>query len=201
MLSMLLSLAAVVAAVAALAAVLELRTAWRFARAPQLRGVVEADDGALLSPLTRKTCVVFSLVLTRRQLEDRSGASLQFLEQRPFSVRTADRSWRVDKKGGPVAFVGLDVIDKPLPFLPQAVLGLLVQRFGHLGHLWAQDQVITAREAVLADGADVHLFIEANRVRTISPTPLATLAQAAFQRSVRAAVVSALLAAAWLLFH
>lgn len=191
----------VVAALAALAAFRELRTGWRFTRAVELTGTVEADDGALTAPLSRQTCVLFSLVLSRRQIEDRFGASLQFVEQRPFSVRTADKAWRVDKKNGGVAFVGLDVEQRALPFLPQAVLGLLVTRFGHLGHLWAEDFVVSAAESVLADGATVHLFVDGGRVRTVSPKPLAVLGRAALQRGMRASFVSALAVVAWSLLR
>ena len=191
----------VVAALAALAAFRDLRTGWRFTRAVDITGKVEADDGALTSPLSRQTCVLFSLVLSRRQIEDRFGASVQFLEQRPFSVRTADKAWRVDKKDGGVAFVGLDVHRRALPFLPQAVLGLLVSRFGHLGHLWAEDFVVSAAETVVADGATVHLFVDGGRVRTVSMKPLAILGRAALQRGTRAAVVSVVAFVIWSLLR
>jgi len=191
----------VVAALAALAAFMELRTGWRFTRAAPITGTVEADDGALTSPLSHKTCVLFSLVLSRRQIDERGGASVQFVEQRPFTVRVGEKGFRVDKKDGAVAFVGLDVERRALPFLPQAVLGLLVARFGHLGHLWAEDFVVSATESVVADGATVHLFVDGGRVRTVSPKPLVVLGRAALRRGTRAAIVAVVAFGAWSILH
>ena len=201
MLQLIANASVIVAALAVLAILVELRNAHRLRSAPDLVGRVEADDGALRAPLAQVTCVVFVLTLVRRRLDQRRGNALQFFEQRPFSVRVGERAWRIDQKQHTVAFVGLENVERPLPFLPQPVLGLLVTRFGHLGHLWAEDHVVVASEAVIADGARVHLFVVDGRVLSVSTKPLQALARSALLRAARASVVAALAALAALLLQ
>ncbi|HEY1099394.1 MAG TPA: hypothetical protein VGF99_10710 [Myxococcota bacterium] len=182
----------IVAALGALAALVELRTAWRLARADDVRGTIDAGHGSLIAPISHRHCAVFVVVLQRRRLDQRfmSGAE-QFSEQRPYTIHCDGRDFAVDHKQRPVPAIGFRVDEQKLPFLPQAVLGLLVQRFGHLGHLWAEDHVVVARESIVADGEQVHVFVERGEVRSISAVPLQTLAVAACKRALRGSMVAA----------
>lgn len=189
-----------VAAVALLGAALEFRTAWRFSRLKrgsadghdrvEVEGIVEPGGAVLQSPLSQVSCVLFSLVLTRQRRDYSGRSALLFVEQRPFVVASGHTRFAVDPKKDNVVIVGLDAKDTPLQFLPQGVLGLLVGRFGHLGHVWAEDFVVRARESVLMTGQKVHAMVQGGRVITLSTQPLAALASAALRRGLRAVAIA-----------
>ena len=186
--------------------ILELRTALRLLSARKGRGdgkgsaerrvrvdaVVRATDGILESPLLKHRCVMFTLVLLRRRLHETVGAGALFWnEARPFSLVTDDGvTLDVDQKKRPVFVLGLDTTEKPLPFLPTAIAGLLIQRFGRKGHIWAEEHVVRATETTLDDGATVHALVEDGVVKLLSTQPLAALGRAAFVRGATAVVVA-----------
>jgi hypothetical protein len=191
-----------------LGAVVELRTAWRFGRvrpgrasdpgSVAVEGTVDADDGVVLAPLSNTPCVQFSCVLVRCRLDHSGRSALLFTEQRPFVVTTNDARVRIDVTAGPVVVTGLDAMEYPLQFLPQSVLGLLVQRFGHMGHIWAEDYVVSGRESCLAAGARVHALVHDGVVLTVSTKPMQALGRAALVRGLQAVGVGVTLAvAAW----
>jgi hypothetical protein len=191
-----------VAVVALVAAIAELRTALQLTRAKagDVSAVIDADAGTLTAPLSQRACVMFTLVLLRRRwFEKVPGGALTFNEHRRFSVVADDgRRFVVDPKTHSVAVLGLEHIEKALPFLPTAIVGLLVQRFGRKGQLWAEDYVVRAAESVLESGARVHALVEDGEVRVLSTTPLTTLGRAAAVRGAGAVVVAVVAA---VLFH
>jgi len=171
------------AVLAIVGGILELRTASRLLLAPtRTRGTsgtsgtlalevrVRATGGILESPLLRQQCVMFSLMLLRRRLHETIGAGALFWnEVRPFSLVADDgATFEVDQKTNPVYFLGLQATEKPLPFLPQAIAGLLVQRFGRKGQLWAEEHVVRATETSLNDGASVFALVEDGVVKMLS---------------------------------
>src|SRR5687768_13678683 len=96
-----------VAVVALVGAILELRTGARLVRARKFSGgvpgakaglaavaaTIQATDGVLESPLLKRTCVLFHLVLLRRRLHETVGAGALFFDEvRPFSLVTDDGS-------------------------------------------------------------------------------------------------------------
>ncbi|MDP2341973.1 MAG: hypothetical protein Q8O67_13530 [Deltaproteobacteria bacterium] len=182
-----------VAVVCVVGGLVELRTAIRLLSArmgtgdrglTNMEAKVAATDGVLASPLANRSCVMFTLVLLRRRLHETVGAgALFFNEVRPFSIVTPDgRSIPVDQKKHPVFILGLDVVEKPLPFLPNTIAGLLVQRFGRKGYIWAEEHVVRAQESALDDGATVHVLCEDGAVKMLSTTPLRTLGRGALMR-------------------
>lgn len=202
-----------VAVLAIVGGILELRTAARLLSASTrttagssgalaLEARVRASGGILESPLLKQQCVMFSLVLLRRRLHETVGAGALFWnEYRPFSLVAGDgTTFEVDQKTTPVYFLGLTSTEKPLPFLPQAIAGLLVQRFGRMGQLWAEEHVVRATETSLNDGASVFALVEDGVVKMLSTQPLRTLGRAAALRGVAAVAVSAAsFTAFWLL--
>jgi hypothetical protein len=189
-----------VAGVALLGAILEFRTAWRFARLRrgtagdagrvEVEGIVESSGSELLTPLSQMACVLFSLVLTRQRRDHSGRSALLFVEQRPFVIAMGHARLPVDPKKDNVVIVGLDAKDTPLHFLPHGVLGLLVSRFGHLGHVWAEDFVLRARESALFTGQKVHALVENGRVVTLSTQPLSALSASARQRGLKAIAIA-----------
>lgn len=191
--------------------ILELRTALRLlsARPAAASGssggvcavdaVVAATDGVLRSPLLQHRCVMFTLVLVRRRLHETVGAGALFWnEARPFDLVTdAGVRFAIDQKKQPVFVLGLQSTEKPLPFLPTAIAGLLIQRFGRKGHVWAEEHVVRATESTLDDGAAVHALVEDGVVKLLSTTPLRVLGRAAFARGAASVAVAAV---AFLLF-
>ena len=120
-----------------------------------------------------------------------SRHSHSFNEARPFSLVTAEgRTIAVDQKS--VFILGLDVVEKPLPFLPNTIAGLLVQRFGRKGHIWAEEHVVRARESSLDDGATVHALCDNGAVKMLSTTPLRRLGTAALARGLGAVAAGGL---------
>jgi hypothetical protein len=190
-----------VAALAIVGGLMELRTALRLLQAKKGKGdhglaavdaVVTATDGVLESPLLKHRCVMFSLTLLRRRLHETVGAgALFFNEVRPFSLVTDEGATiAIDQKKQPVFMLGLQATEKPLPFLPQSIAGLLVQRFGRMGHVWAEEHVVRASETTLDDGANVHALVEDGVVKLLSTQPLQTLGRAACWRGAAAVVVA-----------
>lgn len=188
-----------VAIICVLGGLIELRTALRLLRARPGTGerglstvdaTIQATDGVLASPLGNHRCVMFTLVLLRRRLHESVGAgALFFNEARPFSLVTADgRTIPIDQKKQPVFIFGLDVVDRPLPFLPNSIAGLLVKRFGHKGQIWAEEHVVRAQESSLDDGATVHALCEDGAVKMLSTSPLRKLGAAALARGGGAVV-------------
>ncbi len=190
-----------VAVVCVVGGLVELRTAVRLlgARAgtsPGEHGLtsivakISATDGVLASPLAQHRCVMFTLVLLRRRLhENVGGGALFFNEVRPFTLLMPDGGTiAIDQKQHPVFIFGLDVVEKPLPFLPNTVAGLLMQRFGHKGQIWAEEYVVRARESSLDDGATVHALCEDGAVKMLSTTPLRRLGSTALARGGAAVV-------------
>lgn len=177
---------------------IEVGTALRLLRARRAQGagrgwtqvdaIVVASAGALTSPFTHQRCVMFTLVLLRRRLHESLGAgALFFTEQVPFFVVTPDgNSIAVDQKKQKVFMLGLPVLDRPLPFLPNTIAGLLVQRFGRYGHLWAEEHVVRVQQTTLDDGAAVHALCADGVVVLLSTTPLRTLGRAALARGAAA---------------
>lgn len=192
-----------VAVIGIVGGILELRTALRLMSARKGRAdgkgvsavdaVVKATDGVLESPLLKHRCVMFTLVLLRRRLHETVGAGALFWnEARPFALVTDHGvTLDVDQKKRPVFVLGLDTIEKPLPFLPTAIAGLLIQRFGRKGHIWAEEHVVRATETTLDDGAAVHALVEDGVVKMLSTQPLAALGRAAFVRGAASVVVAA----------
>lgn len=189
--------------VALVGGIFETRTALRLLRAKHTSGkpgpglvaldaVIRATDGVLESPLLKRTCVVFHLVLLRRRLHESAGAgALFFDEARPFSLVADDGSTlAVDQKKAPVFILGLKTTEQPLPFLPAAIAGLLVQRFGRKGHIWAEEHVVRATESSLDDGAAVHALVEDGVIRLLSTTPLSTLGRQSLMRGAASLVVA-----------
>lgn len=190
-----------IAVVAIVAGILELRTARRLLTAKttpspggllSLEAEVRATDGYLESPLLKHRCVMFSVSLFRRRLHENVGAgALFFNENRPFSLVGKDGStMAIDPKKNPVFFLGLSSTEKPLPFLPQSIVGLLVQRFGHKGQVWAEEHVVRASETTLDDGASVFALVEDGVVKMLSTQPLTRLGRAALLRGSAATAVA-----------
>lgn len=193
-----------VAVIGIVGGILELRTALRLLRAKKGRGaadeglasvdaVVSATDGVLESPLLKHRCVMFTLVLLRRRLHETVGSgALFFNEVRPFAlVADGGITFAIDQKKQPVFVLGLESTEKPLPFLPQTIAGLLIQRFGRKGHIWAEEHVVRATESCLDDGATVHALVEDGVVKLLSTQPLKALGKAAFARGAASVVVAA----------
>jgi hypothetical protein len=204
------------AVVVFVAAAVELRTALRLlglprdvsqtasgARHRELIGRIDVADGALTGPLTQRRCVMFSLHLLRRSAHGEGPAgALHFHEQRRFSI-VDDAGVRVDvdPRRDRVVVIDLPVDERPLPFLPAAIAGLLVQRFGRFGQLWAADHVVRARETVLAVDARVHALVDDGVVSLVSARPLRTIGLGALQRGLGAAVLAGAQFAGFLLLR
>ena len=189
-----------VACVALTAALFEARTAWRLSRLRRRQdaedkgpfetsAVVEIED-ALTAPLSGDRVALFSLLLIRRGVKERSASVAHFAEERPFDVvDDIGTRYRVNSKKRSVVLVGLPMSEKPLPFLPQRVAALLIQRFGRFGQQWADGYAISGRETVLKDGASVFAMVDRGEIRTLSAKPLRHLARAALMRSLRTGAV------------
>jgi hypothetical protein len=152
-----------------------------------LRATVAASHGVLEAPLSKRACVLFSLTLTRKRAQERfPGGVLAFSEQRAFALvghgPHAGKRFAVDPAQKPVVLLGFPIVEKALPHLPTAIVGLLVQRFGRKGQLWAEDYAVTARESILGVGDEVHGLVEDGVVRLLSPEPLGALGRAAWRR-------------------
>jgi hypothetical protein len=183
-----------------LGSAVELRTAWRFGRlrpgrasdagGVEVEGTIDADHGVLEAPLSKTPCVLFSCILIRRRLDHSGRQALLFSEQRPFVFATADARLPVDLKTGAVVVTGLDADERALPFLPQSILGLLVQRFGHMGHVWAEEYVVSGRESCIAAGARVFGYVKDGVLMTVSTKPMGMLGRAALVRAGQAMAVS-----------
>lgn len=190
-----------IAALALLGALVELRTAWRFARLKrgrpgdagrvEVEGTIESGGDTLEAPLSKTPCVLFSLVLSRQRKDFSGRSALLFVEQRPFVFVADATRMPVDPKKGDVVVTGLDAIDSLLTFLPQGVLGLLVTRFGHMAHVWAEDYVLRGRESCLPVGATVYALLQEGRLLTVSTKPLAALSRSARQRALQALLLAA----------
>ena len=191
-----------------LGATVELRTAWRFSRLRrghvgddgrvEVEGVVE-DAGALLeAPLSKRACVLFSLVLQRQRKDGSGRNAILFVEQRPFVVVADAQRLAADPQR--VVVAGLDAVDTVLPFLPQGVLGLLVARFGHMAQVWAEDYVLRGRESCLPTGAKVFVMLQDGELRTVSTKPLRQVGAGVRGRALQAIGLAAplVLAGLWL---
>ncbi len=195
-----------VAVVALVGAIFELRTGLRLLLARRFAGgvpgesaglaaveaTIQATDGLLESPLLKRSCVLFHLVLLRRRLHETVGAGALFFDEfRPFNLVTDDGStMAIDQKKQPVFILGLKSTEKALPFLPAAIAGLLIQRFGHKGHIWAEEHVVRATESTLDDGATVHALVEDGTVKLLSTTPLRVLGRHAVLRGGAGLVIA-----------
>ena len=167
----------------------------------QAQARVRADSGSITAPLSGQPAVMFHIGLSRRHVRDTTSRSVEvFLEQRPFSlVDDHGESLRVDK--GAVPILGLVPLSRPLPFLPASIAGLLVQRFGKKGALWAHDYVVRATEAALIDGASVHVLLQDGVAQMVSLRPLDDVAAVSLQRGGLRLLVGALLTVGFLLLR
>jgi hypothetical protein len=172
------------------AAIVELRQGRRLLAHPErdVHCTVQTPQGALNAPLTNRPCASFTLTLSRRRVQERMpGGVLVFAEARPFTLAPLGRpneTIAVDPEKRPVVLLGFEPVQKPLPHLPTAIVGLLVQRFGKRGYLWAEDYAVTARESALTVGLEVHAFVEDGMVRLLSARPLQETGRAAWKRGL-----------------
>ena len=193
-----------------LGGLIELHTAWRYSRLKrgkltdvddvEVEVTVEADGGVLQAPLSRAACVIYTLVLSRERVDKSGHQAIYFLEQRPFFLIDDTGRKRLDPKKAPVVVLGSDVTERPLPFLPQAVLAHLVQQFGHLGHMWAEDYVVTGRESCVKDGARLYALLKGGTVRTLASRPLRQMGRESLGRGLKALAIAApmIVVALWL---
>ncbi len=195
-----------VAALLVVGAFVELKAARRFSRLKKgaLTDVesdhyaeitVEASEGVISAPLSRAATVLYTLVLVRVRKDGSGRQTLSFLEQRPFIVRDDSGFMRLDPKKKPIVVLGSEVTEKPLQFLPAGVLTHLVGAFGHLGHMWADDYVVTGKELAVKDGARFNALKDNGEVRMLFRDPPAAMAKAAAWRAAKSLATAAVFTA------